>query len=191
MIKMKDEYIRIWNKIAPKFSKSRLKITHPDNEKMLLKELKKDSSVLDVGCANGKYVFFLVKKGFKAVGIDLSEKMIQIAKKELIKNKSSAKFFVMNAAKLEFPDKSFDYTISTGNSLGMIPNPEQRVKALKEMIRVSREKIILELLKSDITKETRDKYYFSGEDEYYIAKRWTEEEIQSTLKLLYCNKGIF
>lgn len=186
---MKD-YIKVWDNIAPKFSKSILKDTHPDNEKQLLRELKKGSSVLEVGCANGKYVSFLSRHGFKAVGIDISEKMIEIAKKELKKNKLNAKFFVMDATRLYFSDKSFDYLISTGNVLGSIPGSEQRIKALKEMMRVTRKKIILELVKSDSIEETKARYNFLDESESYIVKRWSEEEILKILKSLDCSGKI-
>ena len=45
--------------------------------------LKTDSSVLDVGCGAGVKSKYLVNKGLKVTGIDLSDKMIEIAKREV------------------------------------------------------------------------------------------------------------
>ena len=53
--------------------------------KLLLKHemLKKDSVVLDVGCGTGKYALAVSDSCKKVIGIDLSSKMIEIAKKKM------------------------------------------------------------------------------------------------------------
>ncbi len=45
--------------------------------------LKQGDSLLDIGCAGGLKVDYMIKKGFKVTGIDFSEKMIEIAKREV------------------------------------------------------------------------------------------------------------
>lgn len=45
--------------------------------------LPKGASVLDVGCGSGMKVKYLSEKGFRAVGTDLSGKMIEIAKRDV------------------------------------------------------------------------------------------------------------
>lgn len=45
--------------------------------------LKPGSLVLDVGCGAGVKTSYLIKKGLKVVGIDFSEKMIEIAKQRM------------------------------------------------------------------------------------------------------------
>lgn len=181
---MKQDYIKIWDKIASKFAKGKVSKTHPQQERLLLEELEKDSSVLDVGCANGKHVFFLAKCGFRATGLDLSEEMIKIAVDRSKKEKLKVNFVVGDATKLNFPDQSFDYVICMGNALGSIPDTKQRLKALNEMFRVARRKIVLELVKSDTTEETKSRYKFLNKDEGYFAKRWDEKEISAIIKKL-------
>lgn len=62
------------------------------------------SLVLDVGCGAGVKSKYLIKKELKVVGIDLSEKMIEIAKKEA----PDAKFLVADITEpLDF-DQKFD-----------------------------------------------------------------------------------
>lgn len=45
--------------------------------------LKQGESVLDVGCASGLKSEYLTKKGFVVTGIDLSDKMIEMAQKRM------------------------------------------------------------------------------------------------------------
>ena len=40
-------------------------------------------NVLDLGCGTGRYTIFLAKTGFDVYACDLSEKAIEIVKKEL------------------------------------------------------------------------------------------------------------
>ncbi|MEX0916602.1 MAG: class I SAM-dependent methyltransferase [Candidatus Spechtbacterales bacterium] len=181
---MGKKYIETWDKIAEKFEEGKIAHTHPEQEVLLLQEMEVKSSVLDVGCATGKHTLFLASKGFDATGSDLSEEMVRIAKQKASKEGSSAKFVVEDATVLTFEDKSFDYVISFGNTLGSIPGKDERRNALKEMLRVGRKKLILELLKSDTVEEVRSKYTFLGEEESYPAKRWDEEEITEALKTL-------
>ena len=62
--------------------------------------LRSGSLVLDVGCGTGLKSKYLINRGFKVVGIDFSEKMIETAKREV----PEGEFWVMDmeeAAKLE------------------------------------------------------------------------------------------
>lgn len=61
--------------------------------------------VLDAGCGVGKPTSaFLTRKGFDVTGIDISEKMIGLARK----NVPDARFYQKNILSLDFPNKSFD-----------------------------------------------------------------------------------
>lgn len=60
-------------------------------------QLKSRSSVLDVGCAGGTKSKYLLDKGLQVVGIDFSENLIAIAKKEV----PEAEFFVMDIHDLD------------------------------------------------------------------------------------------
>lgn len=61
--------------------------------------------VLDAGCGVGIPVSkFLVKKGFSVTGVDISKKLIDLAKE----NVPEANFHQKNIFELDFPDDSFD-----------------------------------------------------------------------------------
>jgi len=71
--------------------------------------LPKGGKVLDVGCGAGiPTAKFLVKKGLKVTGIDISEKMLQMARK----NVPQAEFINKDMMKLNFNDSTFDGIIS-------------------------------------------------------------------------------
>lgn len=72
--------------------------------------------VLEAGCGDGKYVFYLARLGYDVYGVDFVRDVIErdrlLSKKEGIGD--SAKFFVMDVATLQFPDNYFDGYISMG-----------------------------------------------------------------------------
>lgn len=60
--------------------------------------------VLDVGCGSGVKAKYLSNKGVKVVGLDLSDKMIEIARREV----SEAEFIVGDMAQLANVEGEFD-----------------------------------------------------------------------------------
>lgn len=63
--------------------------------------------ILDAGCGNGAYSRIL-SKNFEVIGIDISEKQIEIAKQ----NAPKSKFICQDMTKLTFPDEHFNGILS-------------------------------------------------------------------------------
>ncbi|NVM46589.1 MAG: methyltransferase domain-containing protein [Candidatus Lokiarchaeota archaeon] len=71
--------------------------------------LPKNAHTLDVGCGAGiPTAKFLTERGIKVTGIDLSDKMLNLARD----NVPNAKFVKMDMIKLEFNENTFDGIIS-------------------------------------------------------------------------------
>ncbi len=87
--------------------------------------------VLDSGCGSGRLFEVLRKKEVDYYGVDISDKLIQIAKK----NHTGAKFQTFDGLDLPFSDKFFDkvYSVSV---LHHIPSQKLRLHYLKEAKRV-------------------------------------------------------
>lgn len=72
--------------------------------------LNDNAKILDVGTAVGDYPKYLTEKcekNFEVIGIDASQNMIQVAKK----NAPNAEFQVMDMRNLKFPKETFDAII--------------------------------------------------------------------------------
>jgi ubiquinone/menaquinone biosynthesis C-methylase UbiE len=71
--------------------------------------LSKNGHILDAGCGAGIPTSrFLVNKGFNITGIDLSERMLELARN----NVPEAKFIKMDMNDITFEDNSFDGIVS-------------------------------------------------------------------------------
>jgi len=94
---------------------------------------KKDDKILDIGCGTGKLLSRMSRRGIgslgKLVGVDISENMIQVAKK---KTEDNIEYLVCNSSDLPFRDNYFDIVV---NSVSFHHYFEQE-KTLKEMNRV-------------------------------------------------------
>jgi ubiquinone/menaquinone biosynthesis C-methylase UbiE len=83
----------------------------------LIKENCKDKIVLDYGCGNGVHSIFPAKMGAKKViGIDLSEKSLELARERVKKEGllDKVEFLKMDCEKMEFPDNYFDIIFDGG-----------------------------------------------------------------------------
>lgn len=66
--------------------------------------LKKGDAVLDTGCGAGVKTKYLIEKGLDVLGIDFSEEMVRIARREV----PGGRFLVMDAKDLSKLDQKFD-----------------------------------------------------------------------------------
>ena len=139
----------------------------------------KGSKILDVATGTGQQAFAFAKKGYEVMGIDISEAMLNVAKK---KNKyKNVKFEVADATNLRFKDNSFD--VST-ISFALHDMPLSiREKVLGEMVRVTKPQGIIVIADYNLPENKISKfliYHFVAlyEAEYY------KTFIKSDLELL-------
>jgi ubiquinone/menaquinone biosynthesis C-methylase UbiE len=64
--------------------------------------------ILDIGCGTGLYARILKKKGANVKGIDISERMVEIARKEV----PNIEFKIGTAEKLPYKSKEFDIVLA-------------------------------------------------------------------------------
>jgi ubiquinone/menaquinone biosynthesis C-methylase UbiE len=91
----------------------------------------KGEKLLEIGCGTGYWSRFFSEYGFEVTGVDISERMINIAKS---KNISNASFQVADGHFLPFADETFDVTAAI-TTLEFVRDAKAVVR---EMIRCTR-----------------------------------------------------
>jgi ubiquinone/menaquinone biosynthesis C-methylase UbiE len=101
------------------------------------RNIPKDASIVDVGCASGFFLNFLHQKGHtNLTGIDISPDLIAIGKEKY----PHLHLIVGDAEKMEFDDAAFD--VSTCN--GLLHHFKDTKKPLIEIRRVGKKTIMIE-----------------------------------------------
>jgi len=102
---MKDDLKATYNRIAEDWHRDHQKDDWWfEGLKAFTRLLSKGSSVLDIGCGGGTPAKYLAAEGLRVTGIDFSEKMIAIARR----NVPQGKFLVMDAHELEKLKEEWD-----------------------------------------------------------------------------------
>ena len=123
--KTKEDY----NQIAENYARTRAFI--PEDIKALTQYTFSGERVLDSGCANGRLFEVLKDKKIDYFGVDISERLIGIARSTYPKTK----FWIADALKLPFPANFFDKVFSI-SILHNIPSKSFQLQYLKETRRV-------------------------------------------------------
>ena len=90
--------------------------------------------VLDVGTGPGFFPVILGREGHRVTGIDCTAAMLDQARENCARYGSEARFEVMDAQNLTFPDCSFDLVISRN----VVWNLDDPAKAYSEWLRILR-----------------------------------------------------
>ncbi|MBU4266715.1 MAG: class I SAM-dependent methyltransferase [Candidatus Altiarchaeales archaeon] len=94
-----------------------------------------NKKILDLGCGSGDFAQLLAERGADVVGVDISEKWIEICKKEHA-NAQNLNFFVADGSNLEqLADESFDFVVMNMVLLN-VPTKEKVQQIFKEVSRV-------------------------------------------------------
>ena len=101
------------------------------------------SSILDIGCGMGREAFCLYDKGFKVTGIDISEKVIDIAKNIAKTNNAKIDFLVSNGLDLPFANSTFDIIIIWAQTFGLFYGEKNQQYIIGECKRVLKNNGIL------------------------------------------------
>ncbi|MCK9292639.1 MAG: class I SAM-dependent methyltransferase [archaeon] len=74
---------------------------------------------LDLGCGNGYYAYFLSNKGFKVTGVDVSKKIIAVAKKTYTNN--NLEFKELDVFSSHLLTNNYDFTYDIGLFHNILP----------------------------------------------------------------------
>lgn len=191
---IKEEIRRKYNKFARWYD-----LAEGIPELLGLRKLRREllqrasGEILEVAVGTGKNLRFYPKDR-QIIAVDLSPKMLDIARKRANELEIDISFLVMDAENLAFPDRSFD-TVVDSLSLCTFPEP---VIALKEMARVCRAEgrlLLLEHGRSD--REWLGRWQDRRADTHakQLGCRWNREPlnltIQAGLKIISARRTFF
>jgi demethylmenaquinone methyltransferase/2-methoxy-6-polyprenyl-1,4-benzoquinol methylase len=131
---------------------------------------KAGAEVLDIATGTGKQAFAFARRGYHVIGIDLSEDMLRIAKKN---NKyKNVHFLIGDASGLPFEDNLFDVTCISFALHDMPLNIGE--KALQEMVRVTRPQGSLVIVDYSLPRNRIGKYLAYNIIKLYESKYYPE-----------------
>lgn len=93
----------------------------------------KGKRILDIGCGMGDLMMYFKKRGADVYGVDISQESVNFCKKR------GLNVMVADCRNLSFEDNSFDVVYS----VGVVEHFKETHQAIKEHIRVAREKAII------------------------------------------------
>jgi len=117
----------------------------------VLRYIKPNDTVLELGCGYGRVLSRLAQKAKKVYGIDTSEESLRLAR-DIFSDIPNIELNKMNAKSLSFEDQMFDLVIAIQNSISAFKVDPQEV--IKESLRVTKHggKIILSSYSQNIWK---------------------------------------
>ena len=130
MEKAISKTIRTYDKYAEKYFQINNSIDEIKNLLEIFVENLNGEKILDAGCGHGRDAKFFSDLGYEVTGVDLSEKLLEIARK----NAPKAEFYLMDMRNLAFPSDYFDGIWACASFLH-IPKKDSR-KTLDEFYRV-------------------------------------------------------
>jgi len=94
-------------------------------------DLSESSTVLDIGCGNGRHLAAAEKCGLNAVGLDISKNLLKIAKR-----KAHIPLVIGDALRLPFKDCAFDNSICVA-VVHHFKAEKEREKCMDEIARIT------------------------------------------------------
>lgn len=156
-----------YNRIAPYFAATRYHAAELEKFRDLIG---KNKTILDWGCGNGRLLYILEDKSPQYYGVDQSEELLKIAKKQFSRFlKTGTVKFLSNAKKeVRFDNNFFDLVFMIA-SFHHLPNTETRLELLKKTYKEMKKKAKLIITVWNLESE------------------WAEEKFKKDWKLLQKN----
>ncbi len=135
-MEIKENYTaeQIWDTIAKSFDETRKKPWPQCID--FIDRFQKDYIVADIGCGNGRHLIPCALNCKKAIGIDISKKLLKITKEKIKKQKFENTILLhSNILNIPLKDNILDSALCIA-TLHNIKGRNNRIKSLKEIYRI-------------------------------------------------------
>ena len=192
MIKSRNNE-NFWNK----FYKKKLILNKPSNFALFILKFikKKHKKIVDVGCGNGRDIFFFKKNKIEFFGIELSKSASKLIKTKLNKKSEKKKIFNENFVKFNYKkniDGEFSiYSRFTWHSI----NKKNETIFLNKMSKISNLKYLFIETRSDkdelcgVGKKISKNEYITDHYRRFINKNDLLKKIKRSFKILYIKES--
>jgi ubiquinone/menaquinone biosynthesis C-methylase UbiE len=99
----------------------------------------KNTTILDIGCGNGRHAIELAKRGYAVTAVDLSESQLDQARLNAAAMKVNVQFVKADARYLEYSNQ-FDAVIMVDSAFGAMETDEMNFEILKHVSRALRQR---------------------------------------------------
>jgi ubiquinone/menaquinone biosynthesis C-methylase UbiE len=128
---------------------------------------KKDETILDCPCGDGRHVLELAKKGYKVTGLDINRAFLDLGIKGASESKlkGSANFLERDMLELNLPLNSFDHALNMFTSFGFFELDRDNEKVLENLFLVLKAKgNLLLYFDYNATRIINHKYFHGDEN---------------------------
>ncbi|VWL85242.1 class I SAM-dependent DNA methyltransferase [Oceanivirga miroungae] len=143
---------------------------------MFLKRyIKKDGKVLDIGCGTGSLLQYFYNNGYKVVGLDISEDMIEVANKK----NDKIRYIVDDITRKDFIlDTKYKYVMCNFDTVNYFSSYEDFEAFVKNVSKIQNNNalLIFDLVSEEIFSEMFYDDVFIDEEENYLAI-WQHEKL--------------
>ncbi len=107
------------------------------DEQVLARHFRPPGVVVDLGCGTGRALVPLVRRGFRGIAVDLSDRMLAIVREKAQQEELPIECVRANLVELDhIPDDAADYAMCLFSTLGMIRGRGHRRQALAHARRI-------------------------------------------------------
>ena len=160
--------------------------------KFLRMFIKKNGTVLDLGCGTGEFIWRFLRDEFSVIGVDLSEKMLEMSEKKLLKKNFANNYKLVKENIVNYENinenndiQQVDYIICNFDTVNYLKNEKEFLKFIEKCNQNLKKNgyLIFDAVTEDIFEEIFENDIFLDEEPEYTSI-WRHEQLSERKHLV-------